>query len=107
MAKTSDKNALRIVGVKANTIALFEGVLAGAIGLVVAILHSLRATIHLTQETNSVLAGLTLGVTAGIVSIIVVPLVYFAIGWVVGYLHAIVFNAVVSQYEGIVVYTEK
>ncbi|MFZ1360714.1 MAG: hypothetical protein WAS27_01625 [Candidatus Saccharimonadales bacterium] len=107
MAKNVDKNALKIVGVKASTIALFEGVLAGAIGLVIAVVYSLRATVSLTQETNSLLAGLTLGTAAGIISIIVVPLVYFAIGWIVGYLHAFVFNSVVRGTEGIVVYTDK
>lgn len=107
MSKNSDRNALKIVGVKANTIALFEGVLGAAIGLVVAVLYALQATVHLTHATSSVLAGLTFGMAAGIVSIIVLPLVYFGIGWLIGYLHAWVFNAIVRESEGIVVYTEK
>ena len=106
MAKnTSSKNSLTIVGVKPSTIALFEGVLASIIGLFVAILFALRTTVSLTQETNSVLAGLTFGLSAGIISIIVVPMVYFAIGWLVGYLNGLIFNLVVGETEGIVLYT--
>ena len=107
MAKKVEKDILKVVGVKAGTIALFEGVLAGAFGLAIAILHSLKATVSIAQETDRLLTGLTLGVATGIVSIIVIPLIYFAIGWIVGYLHALVFNAIVRETDGIVVYTKK
>ncbi len=96
-----------ITGIKPETIALFEGTLAAAIGLFVAIMFALRTTINLSQETNSVLAGLSFGIAAGAVSIILLPLVYFAIGWLVGYLHGAVFNAVVRMSGGIGIYTRK
>lgn len=73
--KESTKNSLAIVGVKPSSIAMFEGVLASLIGLFAAILLSLRATVGITQETSSVLVGMTFGISVGIVAIIVVPLI--------------------------------
>ena len=105
MLRNSNDNEVMITGVKASTVALFEGTFASAIGLFVAIVFSLRTTINLSQETNSVLAGLSLGLLSGAVSIIVLPFVYFAIGWLVGYLHGIVFNAIVNASGGIAIYT--
>lgn len=107
MGLLSSSKEVTILGVKPSTLALFEGTLAGAIGLFVAVLFGLRATIGLTQETSSVLAGLSLGLSAGVVAIIVVPLVYFAIGWVLGYLHGWVFNVIVGETRGITIYTDK
>lgn len=103
MAKPSN---LKIVGVKADTLAIFEGVLAGVIGLGVAIIHSLSATVHVAKETDSVLHGLAFGMAAGIVSVLLLPLIYFAFGWVVGYLHGWIFNMVAGASGGIVLKTE-
>lgn len=105
--KESSKKSLSIVGVKPETIALFEGVFAAIVGLFVAVVYALRTTIHLSQSTNSVLAGLSFGIVAGIVSIIIVPLVYFAIGWIIGWVHGVVFNFIVKQTDGIVLYTKE
>ena len=100
-------NTVTVTGVKASTIALFEATLASAIGLAVAILFGLSATVHLTQETNSILAGLTLGIGAGAAAIILVPLVYFGVGWVIGYIHGWVFNVILGASRGITLYTDK
>ena len=106
MAHNTEK-PITITGVRASTIALFEATLASAIGLAVAILFGLSATFQLTQETNSILAGLTLGIGAGAAAIILIPLVYFGIGYVIGYLHGWVFNAILGASRGITVYTNK
>lgn len=92
---------LKVVGVKASTLAMFEGTLAAVIGLGVAIFYSLNATVQLAESTNSVLGGLALGIGAGVVSILVLPLIYFGIGWVVGYLHGWIFNAIAGSSGGI------
>lgn len=105
MAHDSRETEITVKGVKASTVALFEGTFASMIGLFVAVLYALRVTINLSQETNSVLAGLSLGLAAGIVSIIVLPLVYFAFGWIIGYLHGAVFNAIARASGGISIYT--
>lgn len=105
MAQNQKGTEVVITGVKASTIALFEGTFASAIGFFVAVLYSLRTTINLTGETNSVLAGLSLGLITGAVGIFVLPFVYFAIGWLVGYIHGAVFNAVIGASGGIGIYT--
>lgn len=104
MAKES---SLKITGVKASTIAMFEGTLGAILGFGIAIIYSLNKTIELADSTNSVLAGLSLGIAAGIVSIIVLPLIYFGIGWIVGYVHAWIFNIVIETSGGIVVDTKR
>lgn len=105
MAQNSQDNEVTITGVKAGTIALFEGAFAAVIGLLIATLYSLRVTFELTEETNSVLAGLSLGLLTGAIGMIVLPFVYFAIGWLVGYLHGVIFNAVIGMSGGIGIYT--
>jgi hypothetical protein len=91
----------KVTGVKASSIAMFEGTFGALIGLSVAILYSLAGTIELASSTSSVLTGLVFGMAAGVVAIIVVPLVYFAIGYVVGYVHGFIFNAVAGASGGI------
>lgn len=98
MAKSSTK---KLTGVRAGSIAMFEGTFAAIVGLAVAILYSLSGTIELAKSTSSVLTGLAFGLTAGIVALVTVPLVYFAIGWVVGYVHGFVFNVVAGTSGGI------
>lgn len=95
------KRGLNVVGIKASSLAMFEGTLAGLVGFAVAVLYSLNTTVQLAEQTNSVLRGLAFGVGTGIVSIIVLPLIYFGIGWLVGYLHGWIFNVVVGQSGGI------
>lgn len=96
----------RVVGIRANSWANFSGVFWSIIGLGVAILHSLRETVSFTQDTESLLSGLVFGTAVGIVSIIVVPFVYYAIGYVVGLLQAFVFNVVAESSKGIVLHIE-
>jgi hypothetical protein len=92
----------RVIGIKSSTLAMFEGSFFGIIGLGVAVLHSLRTTVDMAESTQSVLSGLAFGLATGIVSIIVLPLIYFGIGWVFGYLHGFVFNVVSETSGGLV-----
>lgn len=89
----------RILQVKASSLAMFEGSFAGIIGFGIAVLHSLRTTVDIAGETESVLSGMAFGLATGIVSIIVLPIIYFAFGWVIGYIHGFIFN-VVSETSG-------
>lgn len=100
MAK--NKGNRRVTGVKSSTLAMFEGVFGSIIGLGIAIMYSLRTTVEFTEQTDSVFRGLAFGATAGIVSIIVLPLIYFAFGWVIGYIHGFIFNVVAENSEGLV-----
>ncbi len=98
MAKVNAKNLVRI---KTSSWAVFQGTFAGIIGLAVAILYSLGNTIQAADATDSVLQGLAFGLATGVISIIVLPLIYFAIGWVVGLIQAFIFNVVLGAAGGI------
>lgn len=104
MAKDSKLN---VVGVRASSVAMFEGTFAAIIGLGIAILFSLESTVELAASTGSVLAGMAFGLGAGIVSIIVLPLIYFGLGWLFGYVHGWVFNVVARNSGGIELKVEK
>lgn len=97
----------QLVGVKPSTIALLQGTFAAVLGLGVAILLSLEGTVKFTQETNSVLVGLSLGVATGVVSIVVLPLVYFGIGWIIGFINGWILNVILRLSGGVTYYTEK
>ena len=99
--KVSKATYKKITAVKASSIAMFEGTLASLIGLIVAVMYSLNTTIDIAASTQSTLKGLTFGVATGIVSIIVVPLIYFGLGWIIGYLHGCIFNVVAQSSGGI------
>ena len=103
MAKVNEK---KLVGVKATSLAMYVGTFWGIVGLVVAVLHSLRNTVEFAKETESVLNGLAFGLVTGIVAIIILPLVYFAIGWLIGLIQGWVFNVVAETSGGITVKLE-
>ena len=98
MSKIQNK---RVVSVSATSVAMFQGAFAAVLGLGVAILHSLRASIDLANSTESVIAGIAFGLATGIISLIVVPLVYFALGWLVGFVQGLVYNAILGASGGI------
>ncbi len=101
------KSSLKIVGVKPSTVAMYQGVFMSVLGFAVAVLHTMSKTFALAAATDSVFKGLTFGLAVGIVSIVVVPLIYFGIGWLVGYLNGWIINAVMSSSGGIEVDVEK
>jgi hypothetical protein len=74
----------------------------GILGLGVAILYSMRTTVDIAAATDSVLSGLAFGLATGVVSILVLPLIYFGIGWIFGYLHGFVFNVIAESSGGLV-----
>lgn len=93
--------ALKVVGVKPGTVALFEGTLAAIVGFAVALLFSMQSAVNLAESTQSVLRGFAFGLGAGVVSVIVLPLIYFGLGWVFGYLHGWILNAVLGSSGGL------
>ncbi len=94
-------NQKRLTQIKASTWAAFQGTFAAVLGLGVAILHSIDSIARVADSTDSVLQGMAFGLATGIVSIVVLPLVYFAIGWVVGYVQAWAFNVILGAAGGI------
>lgn len=103
MSKISNK---RVVGVKSSTLALFYGTFTGIMGLGVAIMHSLRTTVDIAESTQSVLSGFAFGLATGIVSILVLPLIYFGFGWIVGFVHGFIFNVVSENSGGVLIRLE-
>lgn len=91
----------RVISVKPSSIAMLQGVFGAVGGLAIAILFSLGATVDIAQSTDSVLAGLAFGVGAGALAIIVLPLIYFAIGWIVGFIQGVVLNFLVEASGGV------
>lgn len=91
----------RVVSLKPSSIAMLQGVFGAVAGLAIAILFSLNATIDIAASTNSVLAGLALGLGTGALAIIVLPLIYFGIGWIVGFVQGVVLNFLIEASGGI------
>jgi vacuolar-type H+-ATPase subunit I/STV1 len=100
-------SGLRIVGVKPTTVGMLQGTTFFLVGLMVAITHTVSSTVQWAESTESVLRGLALGLAGGFIAIVCVPLIYFAIGWVLGSLQGVIINALVSISGGIVVETQK
>lgn len=98
MAKQSTK---RVVRINPSSLATFQGVFWSILGLGVAILRSLEASVDIANSTDSLLNGMVFGMAAGMVSIIVVPLIYFGFGWLIGYLQGWVFNVVLGASGGL------
>lgn len=103
MAKSNNK---RLTQIKATSLANFQGTSAAILGLGVAVLRSMESTTRVAESTNSVLTGLAFGLAAGIVSIIVLPLIYFAIGWVLGVVQGWIYNVVLGASGGLVIKVE-
>lgn len=100
------QSTTRIVGVRATTFGMLQGMFFLLIGLVVALAHIFSATMRFTEATQSLLQGMTLGLAAGVLTIVVVPLIYFAIGWVLGVIYGLLLNLVLKNAGGVVIQTE-
>ena len=104
MAKSS-ASLLRVTGLKATTVGMLQGTFFSILGLVVAISGSISATVEWAESTESVLRGLTFGLAHGVVMIVFVPLIYFAVGWVIGLIYGFIINAVLESSGGLVLKT--
>ena len=106
MASNKSKG-LRITGIKASTVGMLQGTTFFLVGLAVAITHTISSTAQLAESTESVLRGLALGLAGGFIAIICIPIIYFAVGWVLGFIQGIILNALIGISGGIVVETQK
>lgn len=107
MAKAVEGKNVRVIGIKPSTVGALQGTLFALVGLVTAIGYSMSKSIDFAETTDSVLRGLTFGLAHGFVSILVVPVIYFAVGWLIGFLQGFVLNALVHLSGGLVVKTEE
>ena len=104
-AKNRSHKNVRIVGISPVTVGYLQGSFFFLIGLVTAVTFWISQTAHFTEATESLLQGLTFGLAHGALALIIVPFVYFVIGWVVGLLQGIVLDAVIRFAGGLVVRT--
>ncbi len=88
-------------GIKPTSVGLFVGTFGALVGLLVAIVTFVNGTIFYTNTTNSLLAGLLLGIGIGGFALLVVPAFYFAVGWVVGWVEGLIINAVLRSSGGV------
>lgn len=100
MAKVDNK---RVAGVSTASVAVFEGVFFGTIGLIVAILRALENTFEYTESSLNLLKGMAFGLGTGVVMVVLLPIIYFALGAVVGAVHGVIYNYVASQMGGITI----
>lgn len=105
MAK-STTSLLRVTGLKATTLGMLQGTFFALVGLVVAVSYSFTSIVKFTESTESILRGMTFGVAHGIIAILVIPLVYFFVGWIIGFLYGVIINALLESSGGLVLKTE-
>ena len=81
-------------------IALFEATLAGVWGLALAVYVVFEAVTQGYVVTDSFLQSLLFGLGTSPIILLVVPALYFAIGWGLGYAHGVVFKALAPALGG-------
>ncbi len=95
------REGLTIKSVKPTSLALFVGVAWGLIGLTVALIAAVGWSIAFGETTDSFIKGMLFGMTAGLMTVILLPLIYFAIGWLIGVVYGWLFNVVAGLSGGI------
>lgn len=94
-----------LTSVKPTTFAFFVGMMGAVIGVIVALAAWLSGTIAYTDATNSLLQGLLLGLGVGFLTLIFLPMIYFAVGWLVGQVQGVVINMALNWMGGLEVGT--
>jgi hypothetical protein len=102
-----EKREVRVTNIKVTSLAMFEGVLAAIVGFIIAVAAWLGLTFNYVAATDSLLRGLLWGLAPGLLAVIVDTVIYFAIGWLIGAVHGLLFNAATSWMGGIVVEREE
>jgi hypothetical protein len=92
---------IRIKGVTPSSVALFTGTLSLIVGLVLAVAAMFEIWAAGTVASDSILAGLLFGMSTGILALIVVPLAYFGVGWLVGYVQGLILNVALAMMGGV------
>jgi hypothetical protein len=104
MAK-NDVKSVRVVGIRATTVGMLQGTFFMLLGIVTAVSYTISASVQFAESTESVLRGMTFGLAHGFVAIVLVPIIYFAAGWVVGTVYGWIINALLGGSGGIVLET--
>ena len=105
MAK-KDGSLVRVVGVKATTVGMLQGTFFSLLGIITAVSYTISAGVKFAESTESILRGLTFGLAHGFVAIILVPVIYFVAGWILGTVYGWILNALLGSSGGIVLETQ-
>lgn len=92
---------LTIKSVKPTSLAVFVGTAWALVGLVIALIAALGGSLAFGDQTDSVIKGLLFGLTAGLFTVILLPIIYFAIGWLIGAVYGWLFNVIAGVSGGI------
>ncbi len=96
-----EKRQVHINGVKCSSVGMFEGAFALVVAFGLALAAWLEGTFTYSLPTSGLLRGLLLGMHPGFVTLIALPIVYFVVMWVVGFVHGALFNSMISWMGGI------
>jgi hypothetical protein len=96
-----NQKEVRLNGLSPTSVAMFEGVFGAILGLVVAVMYLIGGTIAYSDATNSLLQGLLLGMGLGAFALLIYPMLYFAIGWLIGIVHGFFINLVLQSSGGL------
>jgi len=99
---------MKITAVNPISLGTFVGAFYAIIGLVIGIVIAFGSTLAawFGQAGISFLQGLGLGLAVGIFSIILIPIIYFIIGWIQGVVFGFIFNIVTSYMGGLEIETK-
>jgi vacuolar-type H+-ATPase subunit I/STV1 len=101
------RKAVRINRIKPMTLALFLGVMGLVFGLALAVVVLIRSAAVATTATDSFLQGLMFGLGSSALVLLVAPAIYFAVGWLAGYIDALIVNLVLSWSGGVEFYVSE
>jgi len=87
-----------------NFVGTFYAVIGVAIGLILA--FGSAFSVWFGVEGWNLLRGLGFGLAVGILGVVILPFIYFIIGWIQGAVFGLIFNVATSYMGGLEVETE-
>lgn len=99
---------MKITAVNPVSLGTFVGTFYAIIGLVIGLVIAFGSTfaVWFGQSSVTFLQGLGLGVAVGIFSVVLIPIVYFIIGWIQGAVFGFIFNVATSYMGGLEIEAE-
>ena len=92
---------IRLERINPATLAIFEGGIGALWGLALSMVVFIQVSVFGAALTDNMLQGLMFGFSATAASLVLIPLFYFGIGWVLGYMHALISNVITQSLAAI------
>ena len=101
-------NKMKITAINPISLGTFVGTFYAIIGVFIGLIIAFGSTfaVWFGQASISFLQGLGLGVAVGLFSVILIPIIYFIIGWVQGVVFGFIFNIATSYMGGLEIETK-